>query len=187
MYEAGLRVSEALALKDDHLEATPVGGRLVVREGKGGKDRTVGLGRELTGALIEWLERRDSKAPDSEWVFPTSRGNRVARQHLHRTVKRVARRAGLPEADRLTVHCLRHSFATRFLTNGGNLEELRRALGHSSLSVSQKYLHLVDDGHVRAMTEQANEDSGQCEEGSRSELQRLEARLAELKRRLDDA
>jgi site-specific recombinase XerD len=185
MYEAGLRVSEALALQDDHLETTPVGGRLVVRDGKGGKDRTVGLGRELTDELIEWLERRDERVPDCDWVFPTSRGNRVARQHLHRTVKRVARRADLPEAERLTVHCLRHSFATRFLTNGGNLEELRRALGHSSLSVSQKYLHLVDDGHVRAMTEQANEANSQPEDNARSELERLEARLSELKRRLD--
>lgn len=71
-------------------------------------------------------------------------------------MERVARRGGLPEADRLTGDCLRRSFATRFLKNGGNLEELRRSLGHSSLSVIQKYLQLVGDAHLRSMMEQAS-------------------------------
>lgn len=156
MYEAGLRVSEVVSLRTDQLEATPAGGEIVVRDGKGGVDRRLGIGRELRSDLEEWMERLEEEYPESPWLFPTRNGKHVRRNHLFRTVKRAAERAELPEAGLISPHTLRHSFATRWLRRGGNLEALRRALGHADLRTTQEYLNLLDDEHVEAMQDLAN-------------------------------
>lgn len=175
MLEAGLRVSEVTSLKEEHVKSTPTGGEIVVRDGKGGVDRRVGIGRDLRSALDEWLERKEAEAPDCSWVFPTSNGNPIKRQHLYRTVRRAAKRAELREAEQLHPHCLRHTFATNWLKEGGDLENLRRGLGHASLQTTQKYLQLVDDAHVREMQERANGGEKKTDSLTAEELGRTAA------------
>lgn len=183
MYEAGLRVSEVTALQEAHYKATPSGGEVTVRDGKGGVDRTVGIGRDLRRELDEWIQRRDEKAPEASYLLPTQNGNQLSRQHLHRSVKRAAKRANLREAEEFYPHCLRHSFATNWLRDGGDLENLRRAMGHASLNTTQKYLQLVDDSHVQWMQEVAN--GGSKEVPTDEDPDGLEAEIAELRAKLE--
>ena len=61
-------------------------------------------------------------------------------------IRRMGERVGI----KVHPHMLRHTFATEYLRNGGDLETLRRIMGHSTLAVTQQYLHLIDDDLVQA-------------------------------------
>jgi integron integrase len=177
MFGAGLRLNEALKLRvrDLHFEA----GLIMVRGGKGDKDRTTCLPRTLSGVLQERLQRlydlwEQDRAggvpgvwlPDGvglkfpnygkdwpwQWVFPGRALSRdpesgiVRRHHVHedtlaKSLKKAAVRARLTK--RITVHTLRHSFATAFLEGGGCIHKLQKLLGHTSLETTQIYAHCV--------------------------------------------
>ena len=150
MLDAGLRVSEVTALQMEHLDLRAR--RIVVRDGKGSRDRRVPVIARLADALEEWLDRRpetlDSETP---WVFPTRTGEQLHPNQLRRTVSRIAERVGLREADRVSPHTLRHSFATDVLNETGNLELVRRLLGHADISTTQLYAHLADRDLAEAL------------------------------------
>lgn len=136
----GLRAGEIVALKDEHVELDATGGRIVVREGKGHKDRVVYFGPEVRDALRKWLDRK----PESEFVFPTRTGKPVATSHLRRVVKRAARDADVAESDRVSPHTLRHTFATDLYRETGKLRVVQEALGHESVQTTQLYAHLAN-------------------------------------------
>jgi site-specific recombinase XerD len=138
MLEAGLRVGEVVALRPEHLDMRTC--RLMVREGKGAKDRVLWItddSRDLIGA---WLNRR----PDSPWLFPTRDGGRVSTRYMREMVKRSARKAGVAEWERLSPHSLRHTFATDLLNATGNIRLVQKALGHASVATTQLYCHVAD-------------------------------------------
>ena len=83
MLEAGLRVGEVVALRPDHLDMTTC--KLVVREGKGAKDRVLWVPDSLRDLIGAWLERR----PESPWLFPTRHGGQVSTRYVREMVKRV--------------------------------------------------------------------------------------------------
>ena len=139
MLKAGLRASEATALQPEHLDL--MSGKLTIREGKGAKDRTLWIGDELRDEIGEWLDRR----AESEFLLPTRKGTRVATSHLRRSVKRYARKAGTGEVERVSPHTLRHTFATRLYRETGNIRLVQKALGHSDLSTTMIYTHVVDE------------------------------------------
>jgi len=116
-------------------------GKLSVREGKGAKDRTLWLGEEMLGELREWMDRR----PESAFLLPTRKGTEVASSHLRRSVKRYARKARIEEVDRVSPHTLRHTFATRLYRETSNIRMVQKALGHSDLSTTMTYTHVVDE------------------------------------------
>lgn len=144
MLDAGLRVSEATALKLDHVDLASR--RLTVRNGKGAKDRRVPITSRLARALERWLERRTEglSEPDSPYLFPTRTGGSVHANDVRRFIKREAKKAGIAEAERVSPHTLRHTFATDVLNHTGNLETVRKLLGHEHISSTQIYLHLAD-------------------------------------------
>lgn len=158
MLEAGLRVGEVVALKVDHFD--PRDCRLVVRDGKGGKDRELGVGYDLCQALDKWLPRRGEEYPECPWLFPTSNGGQVYPQHLRRTVSRAAERADLREAEKVSPHTLRHTFAVWLRENGASLEEVQRALGHEELATTERYLARLDIQPVKVMKRIANDEVG---------------------------
>ncbi|MCS3640702.1 tyrosine-type recombinase/integrase [Salinibacter ruber] len=149
MLKAGLRALEATALRPEHIDL--MSGKLVVREGKGAKDRTLWIGEELLEELQGWIDRRQEKAPKADYLLPTSKGTQVATSHLRRSVKRYARDANIEEVDRVSPHTLRHTFATRLYRETGKIRLVQKALGHSDLSTTMIYTHVVDEELEGAM------------------------------------
>jgi len=127
MLKAGLRASEATALQKQHVDL--MSGKLMVREGKGAKDRTLWVGEDLLEELQEWTDRRTEEAESSEFLLPTRKGTEVATSHLRRSVKRYARKAGIEEVDRVSPHTLRHTFATRLYRETGNIRMVQKGPG----------------------------------------------------------
>jgi len=149
MLKAGLRASEATALQPEHIDL--MSGKLTVREGKGAKDRTLWVGEEILEELREWMARRFEEAQSSKFLLPTRKGTEVATSHLRRSVKRYAREAEIEEVDRISPHTLRHTFATRLYRETGNIRLTQKALGHSDLSTTMIYTHVVDEELEGAM------------------------------------
>ena len=149
MLKAGLRASEAAALRPEHLDL--MSGKLSVREGKGAKDRTLWIGEEMLGELQEWMDRRGDEVESPGFLLPTRKGTEVVTSHLRRSVKRYARKAGIDEVDRVSPHTLRHTFATRLYRKTSNIRMVQKALGHSDLSTTMIYTHVVDEELEGAM------------------------------------
>ncbi|MCX6031047.1 MAG: tyrosine-type recombinase/integrase [Chloroflexi bacterium] len=110
MARAGLRVSEALALKVGDVELGPRSGKLLVREGKGLKSRTLALSSETREALKAYLQVRPEVNGDLLFLSRTYRA--LDPRDVQRMVSEAARRTGIKFT--VTPHTLRHSFATRF-------------------------------------------------------------------------
>lgn len=145
MLDTGLRAGEVVALRPEHVDLET--GRLVVREGKGAKDRTLWFSDEIGEQLEEWMERR----PESNYLFPTRDGNQLSTRYLRKMVKRLAREADVDEADRVSPHTLRHTFATDLYRDTKDLRLVQKALGHSDISTTQIYTHIVDEDLENAM------------------------------------
>jgi len=145
LLNTGLRVSEVCDLKREHLDMNA--GRIDVRDGKGGSDRTVWFNGDTTDALADWLEVR----PGSEYVFPTRKGTRTHENHVRRMVKRCAEKAGISWHEDVSPHTLRHTFATNLLRENGNIRLVQKALGHADVSTTMIYTHIVDDELEAAM------------------------------------
>ncbi|GBD12529.1 Tyrosine recombinase XerC [bacterium HR24] len=139
MAYAGLRVSEVAKLRWDDVE----GGVIRVRMGKGRKDRLVPAHPRVAEAL---LALRKMSLLRSAYVFPSPQDPRrpITTRALQYLVERLGREAGVPRRL-LHPHALRHWFATTALRRSGNLEAVRRLLGHSSIQTTTVYTHLVLD------------------------------------------
>lgn len=177
MFGAGPRLNEALKLRIKDIDFASR--LIVIRGGKGDKDRTTCLPVTLIPVLKARMERlhdlweRDREqnlpgvwVPDNvarkfpqagkdwpwQFLFPGCKPSRdpetgiVRRHHLHedtlaKALKRAAWRARL--GKRITVHTLRHSFATAYLENGGSIHKLKELLGHSHLETTEIYTHCI--------------------------------------------
>ncbi len=138
MARAGLRVSEALALKVGDVEVGPRSGKLLVRTGKGLKERKLALSSEARDTLKAYLQVRPKAAGDLLFLSRTHRA--LDPRDVQRMVSEAARRAGIKFT--VTPHTLRHSFATRFLAkNQGDIATLATILGHANISTTTRYLH----------------------------------------------
>jgi integrase/recombinase XerD len=158
LYGAGLRASELLSLR---LQDVDLEVGFVRAIGKGDKERVVPLGRKGVEAVLAYLQRgRPFLGPPGAMkppiLFLNSRGRPLTRQGLHLIVKGYAREAGLP--DTVSIHTLRHSFATHLVEGGADLRAVQEMLGHADLSTTQLYTHVsrgrlrrvYDDAHPRA-------------------------------------
>lgn len=141
MLDTGLRLSEAIGLKWRDIDFST--GRLHVVQGKGAKDRILWLSAENLEALRHWRQRQAQVVGRTpEHVFTTLKGQPLKPRYVQAMVARYAKRAGIEK--RVHPHTLRHTFATDLLRACGNVEIVRRALGHVNLSTTQVYVHLVD-------------------------------------------
>jgi site-specific recombinase XerD len=131
-YAAGLRASEAVSLKVADIDSV----RMVIRveHGKGGKDRTV----MLSAQLLDILRAYWRLARPRHWLFPgRDEIKPIDVQVLHAACRSARAAAGL--AKRVTVHTLRHSFATHLLENGTDIRIIQVLLGHANLSSTARY------------------------------------------------
>lgn len=144
---AGLRVSELVKLAVEDLD---FGRRLLmVREGKGKKDRSLPIPKKLLGPLRGWVGARQAGP-----VFESPRGGRLSTRAVQLLMKRLALRAKLPRAKvarAVTPHKLRHSYATRLLESGATIYEVKELLGHSSISTTETYLHSCNNRLAKAV------------------------------------
>ncbi len=141
LYATGLRVSELINLKQSQINFNQGVLRIV---GKGDRERLIPLGEEsqrwlkkfIDGARMEILLERQT-----EYLFPTRRGDRMTRQAFWHIIKRYAEKGGIRK--KLSPHSLRHAFATHLLNHGADLRVVQLLLGHSDLSTTQIYTHVA--------------------------------------------
>lgn len=141
LYGSGLRVSELIALRFEHLNVEE---RFLRVTGKGGKTRYVPLGRAALEALVHYRQHARPKLlpamGESDFVFLSNRGKPLTRVRIGQIIKQRAREAGL--AENVFPHLMRHSFATHLLEHGADLRVIQDLLGHADLSTTQVYTHV---------------------------------------------
>jgi integrase/recombinase XerD len=143
MYSTGLRVSELCGLRVSDLQMEPGCLRCI---GKGNKERLVPVGKRALEAVRDYL--RDarqalSRGVASPYLFLNQKGHKLNRIAFWKILGEYGRKAGLRKS--LTPHMLRHSFATHLLDRGADLRSVQMMLGHSDISTTQIYTHVVEE------------------------------------------
>lgn len=144
LYASGMRVSELVSLPAN---VAKNGQRFLTITGKGNKERLVPLSQPALKALREWLAFKKSHNHniDSAYLFPSdSASGHITRQAFARDLKRLATKAHIDPA-RLSPHVLRHAFASHLLANGADLRAVQQLLGHSDISTTQIYTHVLEE------------------------------------------
>jgi integrase/recombinase XerD len=143
LYATGLRVSELVALPAS--AARPDQRMLMVR-GKGGKERMVPLNESARQAMTAYRALlADTRYQDAPWLFPSfGQDGHLTRQHFARDLKALAAQAGL-RSQAVSPHVLRHAFASHLLQNGADLRVVQTLLGHSDISTTQIYTHILEE------------------------------------------
>jgi site-specific recombinase XerD len=140
-YGAGLRVSEVVALRVGDIDSQRM--LIRVRQGKGKKDRYAMLSPRLLEVLRCWWRsrfpaRQRTKASPEDWLFPGfRRGRHMNTESLQTACREAAQAAGI--GKRVTVHTLRHSFATHMLENGTDIRIIQALLGHTQIDTTARY------------------------------------------------
>ncbi len=151
LYSAALRISEALDLEIQDVNFKE--GFIHVRNGKGGKPRTVPIGSNALTWLARYLEegrRKLLSCSCTQLIFLNQSGERLSRQQAAAAVRTYARSAGLPAF--ITPHLLRHACATHMLEGGAKLPYIQEQLGHAVLESTRIYLAVRSEElkHVHA-------------------------------------
>jgi len=149
LYAAGLRVTELVSLPVSAIqrEGQTLRNYLLVK-GKGSKERISPLNKAAISKLLEYLKVREDSSGNSTgnspWLFSgSSPSKHLTRQGFHKMLKRIALKADLDPA-RVHPHVIRHSFATHLLNSGVDLRVLQELLGHSDISTTEIYTHILD-------------------------------------------
>ena len=146
LYSTGLRVSELTSLRVMDLD-TKVG--CVRCIGKGDKERIVPVGRKALAIVEKYLRHGrialigTTRGAAGAFLFVNRRGQRISRVGVWKIFSSYGRKAGLRVP--LTPHMLRHSFATHLLERGADLRSVQLMLGHSDISTTQIYTHVVEE------------------------------------------
>lgn len=167
LYSSGLRLAELVSLDLQHTRRGGYeslswidldSGEATVR-GKGGKSRSVPLGRKAVEAIREWLQHRSHLLrghPDDDAaaaLFLGARGGRISPRIVQKQLSDLAIRAGLPV--HVHPHSLRHSFASHLLQSAQDLRAVQELLGHANISTTQIYTRL-DFQHLAQVYDKAH-------------------------------
>lgn len=144
IYNCGLRLSEALNLEVTDIDRGKM--QIFIRSGKGKKDRYVPIPEKCLELLSEfWRSHKNQK-----WVFPATKKQKdhsgpMSRRAVQGVFKCVLESTSIKKRP-VSIHTLRHCYATHLLDAGMNLNVIQRLLGHASLATTVKYLHLTEFG-----------------------------------------
>src|SRR6202790_1425722 len=144
-YGCGVRAGEVVRLKVKHIDSAQ---KIIrIEQSKGRKDRNVMLSTETLDLLRQWWKARpswhDAGTPREErWLFPgTKRGKTMSTRQLSRLFHEAADAAGIKKA--VTLHALRHSFATHLLDRGTDIRFIQALLGHDKLDTTARYTRVA--------------------------------------------
>jgi integrase/recombinase XerD len=147
-YGCGLRAGEVVRLKVKHIDSAQ---KIIrIEQSKGRKDRNVMLSPEMLDLLRQWWKvrpsRYDTAIPVQErWLFPGSKGRRAGKpittRHLNRLFHEATGAAGIRKS--VTLHALRHSFATHLLERGTDIRFIQALLGHDKLERTARYARVA--------------------------------------------
>jgi len=142
MYSSALRINELVSLDVDDIDLTHCEVR--VRYGKNERERVVPVGEMAVNALSSYLDMRFKFILDEyeEALFLSLRGARINAESVRQRIHRYKEEAGVSSYG--VSHAFRHACATHMLKNGAPLPAIRRILGHSRLSTTEKYTHVMN-------------------------------------------
>src|SRR4030081_632791 len=144
-YGCGLRAGEVVRLKVKHIDSAQ---KIIrIEQSKGRKDRNVMLSSKTLDLLRQWWKARpswhDAGTPVEErWLFPSRRGGKpMTTRQLNRLFHEAANAAGIRKG--VTLHALRHSFATHLLEDGTDIRFIQALLGHDKLDTTARYTRVA--------------------------------------------
>lgn len=138
IYSAGLRISELINLRIKDIDSNRMQIRVVQAKGK--KDRYT----LLSTKTLEVLRKYFLEYKPTEWIFEGTKGEQYARRSIQEILKKSVDKVGIMK--RITVHTLRHSFATHLLESGTDIRYIQSLLGHSSGKTTEIYTHITTKG-----------------------------------------
>lgn len=151
MYACGLRVSELVTLPESCINFER---KQILIRGKGSKERLIPIASSAIDSMLIYLNLREKflkSGRKSQWLFPSrSRSGHFTRDAFYKDLKELAARCGIPPS-KISPHTLRHSFATHLLNNHANLRAVQQMLGHSSISTTEIYTHIIDDSLIKTV------------------------------------
>ena len=138
-YAAGLRITELIALKPEHIDRARM--LIHVERGKGQKSRLVSLSEVLLEQLGDYWRNDRPKDKGSTWLFPSAKhDNHIDQTTLQKACQRARAAAGIKK--HATPHTMRHSFATHLLEAGVDVRTVQALLGHTCISTTMIYTHV---------------------------------------------
>ena len=150
LYASGMRISELMSLPVASVRGKP---KMILIKGKGSKERLVPLSNSAVDALGQWLKFRDEKEKlslkaglkRSIFLFPSnSKNGYLTRNWFFNKIKNWAIEAGV-KGESVSPHTIRHAFATHLLSNGADLRIIQTLLGHSDITTTEIYTHIVNE------------------------------------------
>lgn len=138
LYETGMRCSELVGLKEGSVDSSA---QMIKVLGKRNKQRLIPIENELLQNIQRYLALKKEIGTESESLFVTSKGKSITSGHVYRIVKKYM--SVLSNADRISPHVFRHTFATSMLNEGANIDAVKELLGHSSLASTEIYTHVT--------------------------------------------
>ena len=150
LYASGMRITELMSLPVASARGRP---KMILIKGKGSKERLVPLSPPAIEALEHWLKLRDKKEDlslklgfkRSSFLFPSnSKNGYLTRNWFFNKIKSWAIEAGV-KSENVSPHTIRHAFATHLLSNGADLRVIQTLLGHSDITTTEIYTHIVNE------------------------------------------
>ena len=167
LYATGMRVSELVTLPRSSLDGDK---KILNIKGKGGRERLVPLNEPSRLAISNYLEILDKEIENndrSKWLFPShGRSGHLTRQRLAQEFKDLAREAGV-DPNRVSPHIMRHAFASHLLDRGADLRSVQQLLGHSDISTTQIYTHVLEE-RLKKLVETHHPLAGKLLTGSKN-------------------
>ena len=138
LYETGIRRAEIAGLTESSIDLSA---RTIKVLGKRNKQRIIPIENELAQNIKRYLALKNKEYPDIEHFYITRKGTPLTTSHIYNIVKRYM--SALSNADKISPHVFRHTFATEMLNEGANIDAVKELLGHSSLAATEIYTHVT--------------------------------------------
>lgn len=138
LYETGMRRAEIAGLTESSIDLSA---RTIKVLGKRNKQRIIPIENELAQNIKRYLALKNKEYPDIEHFYITRKGTPLTTSHIYNIVKKYM--SVLSNADRISPHVFRHTFATEMLNEGANIDAVKELLGHSSLAATEIYTHVT--------------------------------------------